>query len=451
MNLTSSNIIRLLVVIGLFTLCLLNIITPQIEQLYQSADISLGTIAGNGTIHSNQPATVTSAVSGNASIATLDAEYDAVAIARRRNETLFPPPKDHPFAGARDANGYWGYVADPTSVRTTMLARFQLEQQLKSGGSTTATDAKALTIDDMIAARYMPLTRTKKLNGLPLNETELICQKPPGKSIEGNKGGWYILAKKVVIGGPLPLPTDASDPREPAKGWKHANKGNETNHPNTPYFNTPDPPKVFCGLYTYHKRRYLQEAVVETWAWRCDGFLAFSDETDPTLGAVDLPHQGDEGYSNMWQKNPQHLDFIYINYADQYDYFHVSGDDVLMIVENLRNYLWSIDDENGTKPLYIGGRADLGRNTVTCGGGAGYTMNKVTLEWLVKGPFSKPDKRKASSEDRFMGQILNSFVDCYDTWDANGAKRYIGFDPKFAATADGIHGNKFMLGQMKMW
>ena len=34
-------------------------------------------------------------------------------IERRRNITLFPSPQNHPFAGARDMNGHWGYVADP--------------------------------------------------------------------------------------------------------------------------------------------------------------------------------------------------------------------------------------------------------------------------------------------------------------------------------------------------
>ena len=32
----------------------------------------------------------------------------------RRNETLFPSPINHPFAGARDVDGNWGYVANST-------------------------------------------------------------------------------------------------------------------------------------------------------------------------------------------------------------------------------------------------------------------------------------------------------------------------------------------------
>ncbi len=47
-------------------------------------------------------------------------------IARRRNMTLFPPPRNHPFAGARNVNGHFGYVADPYSLRVTwrLQARF---------------------------------------------------------------------------------------------------------------------------------------------------------------------------------------------------------------------------------------------------------------------------------------------------------------------------------------
>jgi hypothetical protein len=99
-----------------------------------------------------------------------------------------------------------------------------------------------------------------------------------------------------------------------------------------------------------------------------------------------------------------------------------------MIVENLRNYLWSIDDDNGTKPLYLGG-AYMTRNFKACGGGPGYTLNRVTLKWLVTEAFSKPDVRVDSGEDRLMGFTLRPFVRCYDTRDANGGKRYLSESP----------------------
>eukprot|EP00804_Cyclotella_cryptica_P009221 CCRYP_020307-RA/>CCRYP_020307-RA protein AED:0.03 eAED:0.03 QI:56/1/1/1/0/0/2/883/275 len=203
-------------------------------------------------------------------------------IARRRNITVFPPPRDHPFAGARDANGHWGYVADPYAVRQHMLLKFRRE-----------TGNARATFEDMLKARYMPLED----NG-DVNETEQVCQTLPRKGIEGD--GWDVLVEKVVVGGPLPLPESPEDPREPPDGWWH---GTPPARNAPPYFNSPNPPKIFCGMYTYHKKQYLLEAAVQSWAWRCDGFVAFSDVTNPSIGAVDLPHYGEEHYSNMWQKH----------------------------------------------------------------------------------------------------------------------------------------------------
>ncbi|KAL7517516.1 hypothetical protein ACHAWX_002435 [Stephanocyclus meneghinianus] len=352
------------------------------------------------------------------------------AIARRRNTTLFPPPRDHPFAGARDANGHWGYVADPYMVRNHILLRFQRE----SG------DAGA-TFDDMLKARYMPLEDHRDVN-----ETDKVCETPPR---EGNEGdGWDVLVNKVVVGGPLPLPESPGDPREPPNGWR---RGRPPASDAPPYFNTPNPPKIFCGMYTYHKKQYLLEAAVQSWAWRCDGFVAFSDVTDPRIGAVDLPHYGEESYGNMWQKVRSIWSYIHTHYFLDFDYFHLSGDDTLMIVDNLRNYLWSIDDENGTKPLYVGG-AYKTQGVIVCGGGPGYTLNRVALHWLVNEAFAKPDHRADSGEDRLIGFTLRPLVHCYDTHDANGGQRYAGFDPThYWHSCDKVRCSRNMVSQFKFW
>jgi hypothetical protein len=189
--------------------------------------------------------------------------------ARRRNLTLAPPPQAHPFAGARDADGNWGYVADPYSLRNNMLLRYR-----QDSGHVDAT------IKDMIMNNYMPLNT--------INETEQVCQVPPKKGIE-EEIGWDILVNKVVVGSPVPLPKSPEDPREPALGWWKG-KSPETDEP---YFNTPAPPRIFCGMYSYHKKQYLLNAAAETWAFRCDGFLAFSDVTDPSLGGG--------GFTSLWR------------------------------------------------------------------------------------------------------------------------------------------------------
>lgn len=87
----------------------------------------------------------------------------------------------------------------------------------------------------------------------------------------------------------------------------------------------------------------------------------------------------------------------------QYDYFHIGGDDLYLIVENLRLYLESDEIQlasnggrylpDGTEdtqtPLFLGRRfAENGdRDRMFISGGSGYTMNKAALKTLVVDAF----------------------------------------------------------------
>ena len=58
-------------------------------------------------------------------------------------------------------------------------------------------------------------------------------------------------------------------------------------------------PRLMCLVYTMadaHSDRI--RAMRETWAGGCDGFLAFSTESDPRLPAISLEHEGPESYGN---------------------------------------------------------------------------------------------------------------------------------------------------------
>jgi glycoprotein-N-acetylgalactosamine 3-beta-galactosyltransferase len=59
--------------------------------------------------------------------------------------------------------------------------------------------------------------------------------------------------------------------------------------------------------------------------------------------SVDVPHYGPENYTNMWQKTRSILTHMYDNYFDGYKYFYLSGDDTHLIVENLRRYLYTVE------------------------------------------------------------------------------------------------------------
>ena len=86
-------------------------------------------------------------------------------------------------------------------------------------------------------------------------------------------------------------------------------------------------------------------------------------------------------------------------FTAQYDYFHIGGDDLYLIVENLRLYLESEEirlasngghtlpdgTENSQTPLFMGRRFAEGgnRERMFLSGGSGYTMNKAALKALV--------------------------------------------------------------------
>ncbi|KAI2488689.1 glycoprotein-N-acetylgalactosamine 3-beta-galactosyltransferase [Fragilaria crotonensis] len=99
-------------------------------------------------------------------------------------------------------------------------------------------------------------------------------------------------------------------------------------------------PKILCMIYTVASAHAAQvRAIRETWAGGCDGFLAFSTESDPRIPAISLPHDGEESYDNMWQKVRSIWRFVHKHYTDDFDFFILGGDDLFVLPQNLRSYL----------------------------------------------------------------------------------------------------------------
>jgi hypothetical protein len=80
------------------------------------------------------------------------------------------PPKPHPFAGARDSDGKWGYVADLTSVQKRHLESYSMSENFKLQSDSPHYD--------------------------------YVCETPPGKGWEGAQG--IELMQKIQIGAPTP-------------------------------------------------------------------------------------------------------------------------------------------------------------------------------------------------------------------------------------------------------
>ena len=232
-----------------------------------------------------------------------------------------------------------------------------------------------------------------------------ICESPFGQGIEGEKG--YQGLKKIKI-----------------------------------MNDTPDRKKVMCIVYTHSNRHNRVRAIAETYAPKCDGFLAASNLTDPSIGAVNLLHEGPELYQNMWLKVRAIWQYVYENYANDFDFFQIGGDDHYVIPENLR-YLVSTGSWKGpwnqSQPLYLGSSVlDFPRtDSRYCGGGAGYTLNRVALKLLVEELLDthhcKPHLQ-ASDEDRIIGKCFRSVgISCMDTNDDLQETRYHGSRVDFHA------------------
>jgi hypothetical protein len=374
------------------------------------------------------------AVAATPSMTNVKTNVKAKVKTSTTNDKSDDPPRPHPHAGARDADGNWGYVADVTRVRRLMVQRYRDETAgLESSLTSSTEDAEEL----MPPSSYIPMT---------VNETAKICSIEPGKGIEG-KYGWGVVIK-VELDGPNPLPLSDSEYRPTGP-----EPSNRTSAPPTYRITTPEPNgvskgKILCGIYTYDKMDYRIQGISETWGWRCDGFLPVSTVTidDPAVrayGSVDVPHHGKEAYDNMWQKTRSILAYMFDNYYDDYDYFYLSGDDTHLIVENLRRYLYTVEQSHNvsTEPLYMGMPYKY-RGVLYNSGGAGYVLNRVALKQLVVDAFPKCfAKAKVSAEDRFVAMCLLSLnIDPLHTVDAQGRQRFLGMSPNFIGRFKGTNG-----------
>lgn len=120
-----------------------------------------------------------------------------------------------------------------------------------------------------------------------------------------------------------------------------------------------DQPRLLCLTYTISTEPDgAVTQIRQTWGQKCDGYMAMSNLTDPSIPAVKIEHAGPEAYDNMWQKVRAIWTHVHRYYADQYDYFLLGGDDLFVIVENLRAYLQSQEIQDatghGSKPIYLG-------------------------------------------------------------------------------------------------
>jgi hypothetical protein len=144
---------------------------------------------------------------------------------------------------AKDQAGNTGYVADPT-----ILQRHPL-----------------------------PFSRS------PGGKGKSVCSTPFGEGLEGAMGYWGLQKiQKILI---------HHDPKQQQQQQQQQQREQETTTSTTTITTKK---KVLCSVYMNSNRHDPTRAIAETYGVQCDGFLAAYNQMDPTIGAVNLLHQGPE-------------------------------------------------------------------------------------------------------------------------------------------------------------
>lgn len=205
--------------------------------------------------------------------------------------------------------------------------------------------------------------------------------------------------------------------------------------------------KLFCAVYTYSEQVNTTQAIGETWGKRCDGMLYASDHSNLTNGHMHMPGitRYEFRYGSMYQRIRAMKAYIYDEFLDDYDFFHFSGDDVYILVENLKEFLASEKvrewDESPGKVTIAGSWTHwrgFGKNYPEVGkfylnGGPGYTFSRKALKAYVEQLMETCEYIDGPQEDLYLSRCLwsnnyttkNAFI---DTRDEVGAYRYHALD-----------------------
>jgi hypothetical protein len=300
-----------------------------------------------------------------------------------------------------------GYIADPKALKRHLQSFLHQRFPDELDPLSNASHYWHLLTD------YYPQHRNGSLYGKHRLESNYVCNLGPGRSFEDD-GGYKLLTEKITL---------------------------STARPATP------PIRVLCSIYTYRKMRDLARSHALSWGHKCDGYLAFSTETIPELGMLDILHAGEEMYDNMWQKVRSIWAYIHDHYLNDYDFFHLGGDDLYLIVENLKRFLGRLHESTPASTLLFLGQIIYprgGNQEPFVAGAPGYTMNRAALRAFVAQalPTCHPDTQ-ISAEDRIISKCFRTVLNVTpgDTRDVvTGEQQYHDCDPHHLYTFRASHG-----------
>jgi hypothetical protein len=297
-------------------------------------------------------------------------------------------PKPHPHAGARSQTGQLGYIADPTALkrgREHFLNK--LSPSHNNDDNDDNNEQEGLLFWQALEG-YQKEYRLGTLYGKEILSSEYTCAFGPGQGMEQDSG-YKLLVEKIRVYNDSTTTT--------------AERGGAIQPPSSS-------PRILCAIYSYSGMRDLARTQALLWGYKCNGFLVFSNETIPSLGMVNLLHQGEESYNSMWQKTRSIWTYIHEHYLQDYDFFHLGGDDMYVMVENLRHFLTQVQASTpNDTPLHLGQWVSQPGGTYMVSGGPGYTLNAAAVKRLVQDALPVCHAtREVHYEDKLLSQCLGA-------------------------------------------
>jgi hypothetical protein len=196
---------------------------------------------------------------------------------------------------------------------------------------------------------------------------------------------------------------------------------------------------ILCVTFTFAGKKPAAAHARKYWGKRCDRHVLITNDAGvegiAREDALLVNQTGGEAWLNAWQKTRAAIRTLHeAPWIDEYEFAFFGGDDVMLVVENLRKMMDAPEmryaHEAGA-PLHFGHLSSIPKQSRFIAG-AGYAMNTAALHLMaarLQSPMCNPSLR-ASAEDVYLSQCLQLVgVVPHDTRDIYGEDRFTVFNP----------------------
>ncbi|XP_075053801.1 glycoprotein-N-acetylgalactosamine 3-beta-galactosyltransferase 1-like, partial [Mixophyes fleayi] len=172
--------------------------------------------------------------------------------------------------------------------------------------------------------------------------------------------------------------------------------------------------------------------VKNSWTRHCNKILfmsSISTEGLPTIGLNTT-----EGRDQLYWKTIRAFQYIHKHHFDEADWFLKADDDTYVVVDNLR---WMLSNYTPYEPVYFGKRFKPFVNQGYMSGGAGYVLNKESLQRFIEGFRTGVCTHTSSVEDLELGRCMEKMgVIPGDSRDSEKRETFHPFTPESHITGD---------------